>query len=375
MSTRQSGPAATVAVLSLKRSLSGGISRMLDMGGSPSGGFHDSKSRFRTVNASKNSPLQCVIFDWNVLKRSMETEQTTTKDDRSQRDSTATNPSVEPSSTVQPDTNKIQQIASLLNVNITEKSGSNRHAGRNEDGQEDDLSLLLTGKAAVVHEKTKQSKKEEDSSTPAVAVGLGGKVDVRSKYASKLAQKGIAGGVVGVERLRQEQQDDRKQGDAAGHLAARKRAMQQPTESNSQWMARTGAGNLLQFLTQRSIKVALLPSSRNVEKEKQQMRDLEKQLPHVIIDLVVDTDTAAPGMLQEALAELKIPSKVVLTVSAQDDYLRAAKDLGCMTCRLRGKNAPRGNVSTPYMAASIEEVKDIVNEINGISFNAVLRGQ
>jgi len=62
----------------------------------------------------------------------------------------------------------------------------------------------------------------------------------------------------------------------------------------------------------------------------------------------------------------------ILLVSDQDSYLKAAKDMGMVTCRIRPKNAKRGNVSTTYEVETILQVENVVNEMNGISYNAVL---
>ena len=46
---------------------------------------------------------------------------------------------------------------------------------------------------------------------------------------------------------------------------------------------------------------------------------------------------------------------------------------GAFTCRVRPPNAARGNISSHYVVETIEEVEDKINELNGISFNAVLK--
>ena len=70
--------------------------------------------------------------------------------------------------------------------------------------------------------------------------------------------------------------------------------------------------------------------------------------------------------------ELDVHVNKIMVVSDKDDYLKAAKDLGMITCRLRPKNARRGNVTAHYNASSVPEVQDVVNDVTGISFNAVL---
>ena len=59
-------------------------------------------------------------------------------------------------------------------------------------------------------------------------------------------------------------------------------------------------------------------------------------------------------------------------MSDQDNLLKAARDSGMITCRIRPKNARRGNISAHYTVEDVLQVQDVVNEMNGISFNAVL---
>jgi hypothetical protein len=147
-------------------------------------------------------------------------------------------------------------------------------------------------------------------------------------------------------------------------------------------------------LTHRSIRIALLPNpkiSGNAEHEQNEyemMKEFNNQLRDVVIDVMVPklddtiagTDTNATAAIVKALKThvlndmgMDRPDRV-LVVSDRDDYLRAGKELGMLTCRLQSKekNARRGNVTAHYTCPSIQDVQDVVNEINGISFNAVL---
>ena len=82
--------------------------------------------------------------------------------------------------------------------------------------------------------------------------------DIRAKYAQKLKQKTESGSLAGIDRAKHQ---DPNQGDAAGHWAARALvASSGPSnKSGSKWLASTGAGNFLTYLTSRYMKVALLP--------------------------------------------------------------------------------------------------------------------
>jgi hypothetical protein len=134
--------------------------------------------------------------------------------------------------------------------------------------------------------------------------------------------------------------------------------------------------------------------------EARQMTDFAKQLKDRIhFDVVVPDQCQAPQLIATTLARLQgaVASTVAsdnhgqtltpppmpavpitpprcLWVSDRDDCLRAAKEAGLLTARIVRPNARRGNVSAHYTVETVGEIMTVVNEINGISFNAVLRG-
>lgn len=106
------------------------------------------------------------------------------------------------------------------------------------------------------------------------------------------------------------------------------------------------------------------------------MEDMKKQLFDVEFDLLCKDGTdGAKMVIAKSLESLHLDPTNVLLVSDRDDYLRAAKDCGMVTCRIRPLNKPRGNISTDYSVPTVPEVKDVINEINGISFNAVFQSR
>jgi hypothetical protein len=318
------------------------IGRMLDMGGMPSAS--SDQSILRVKDASKNSKVQAVVFDFECLTRAIaETPQPTELpiDDTAKK----IPDKLPAASAIQPDLNqiqKIQQIASVLNVSLgTEESTS---------------------------ETPPPPKKKALSQTH---VGQ----DVRAKYAAKLK-----GGLAGVELAKSRVHDTLKGGDAAGHLAARKMAVKETAASPAKWFALTGTGRLLSYLTHRSIRIALLPNPRleDVERQKREfkyMTDFSTQMKDVVMDTVVHYEkiNTIESMLKKGiLDEMGIHPNKILLVSDKDEYLKAAKDLGIFTIRLLPKNARRGNVTAHYNTPDVPGVQEIVNEISGISFNAVL---
>ena len=232
--------------------------------------------------------------------------------------------------------------------------------------------------------------------------------DPRAKYLSKLSQKGIVGGLDSVNRAREQVASALQKGDAAaGHWEARNLVRQSTevhggggrttdgTSHQIRWMARTGTGHLLQYMTQRAMKIVLLPSSGAKgdttdaarTAEGQDMKEFDRQLKEVVIDRfvtpheAVQTETGerrlASDLIQDVLAGLELvtsPERCMM-VSDQEDYLRAAKDAGMVTCRIRPHNAPRGNVSVHYMIPTLSELRQVIDSINGVSFNAALKGR
>ena len=373
-------------VQSTGRPRSFGIGRMLDMGGMPSAG--SDQTLIRTPNASKNSKLQAVAFDFDVLTKSFDDS---SKDDDSATSSTTTSNSSSPSSpnkklgqqlgTVQPDLDQINQVASLLNVDV---SGGKDNSTSGEESEDSILSKLLGGGSTTTEKQVPKKKKEQPMSESDKTILSLPNTDVRAKYAKKLN-----GGLAGLELAKSQLDNTLSGGDAAGHLAVRKMVVEETavkTGTGTKWMALSGTGNLLSYLTHRSIRIALLPNPKllqnddtiKLQEQTDQMKQMGRQLNDVVIDNIVDCTEGSISIQQalqrKVMGELddNIHPNQVLIVSDSDLYLKEGRDLGMMTCRIRPLNAPRGNVTTHYTATGIPEIQEVINEINGISFNSVL---
>lgn len=337
---------------------------MLDMGGVSS---TDVSTKLDT---GKNHKIRAIALDFNVITRSAESQRkeidaithaSTGRTSGHIRNDTTSKSTFKES--VQPNVGIVQNIADLLGVNLGKQGG-----------EIDDLSRL-TGKGEGILTTTLKKKDARENLTS----------DVRIKYAKKLRSR-VEGGLAGVELANSRREEALKKGDAPGHLVARSIAASQiVSTSGSMWLAKTGTGTLLTFLNQRSMKILLLPSptltdTREKEEEGERMNNFTKQLPGIKFDLLVKglEDNNQPivkstdAILGHALASTVVPPGSTLVVSDRDDYLLAAKSRGMFTCRVRRKNTPRGNVTTSYSVTDIGDIEDIVNEVNGISFNTVL---
>ena len=364
---------------------------MLDMGGV---GVPETKNT--RINVGKNNKVRAVCLDFHLITRSIEerrrnAELTVEKENRlkngSGDDVLKKKPLV---GGMQPDTSLIEKMANLLNIQLGDSNPIGQKTKRIDD-ETDDLSAILGSNNNIKQQN--EPRKKLSTVTPPHS-------DIRSKYASKLRNK-IDGGVAGLDLAKYEKEDTLKRGDASSHLSARtlisSDAMMDSSATNtssSRWLANTGVGKLLSFLTSRSMQIILLPlpstpsqpiSDSDVEQTMQEMNSLTKQLPHVHFDLMISdgrrkgdiskaNEDAAQDVLNNVLSKNDhlTPLQYVV-VSDRDDYLRSAREMGMYTCRVRPKNMRRGEVTASYSVEDVGNVEDVCNEINGISFNSALK--
>jgi hypothetical protein len=241
-----------------------------------------------------------------------------------------------------------------------------------------------------------KSSTSEGKSTPKVisAQPHVDHMDIRTKYAAKLRNK-IDGGVAGLELVKSDMEGAMKRGDASIHLAARDLISSEGMggESNissTRWLATTGVGKLLSFLSSRSMQIALLPlpstpshpqSDDDVKQTQQEMLTLTRQLPNVQFDLLLpdgrrrgeekterSNDNTSDDVLRNVLSKIHdVPPLQFVVVSDRDDYLKAARDHGMYTCRIRPKSKRRGDFTTNYDVEDVGSVLDVINDINGVS--------
>ena len=384
--------------------IGGGFSRMLDMGGAPSS-LNDNQGSTHKLNLGKNCHLQAVIFDFDVLTRSVQQAGSDNNKPGNTTSTTAPNLSgVVPTHAIEPDRGKIEQLARILNVDLGGSDNNKMEKSIASDQSfKDDLSLLLTGEKST---RTAGAATTTATTTPNTTLST---PDIRAKYAAKLQSAGFQSGLSGVDRAKEEQTSHT--GDAAGHWAARAHATTIPTSTN-RWMAATGTGQLLQYLHQRSMKLVLVgtPVAAGTDnnntpnsEETQQMNDFLQQMKGKVVftavipqDGTMTVDRLAQRAIQEVLMlkpsssngtttapppaaaataakpETLSPDRC-LWVSDRDDCLRAAREAGLVTVRIRPPNARRGHVSAHYTVETVPETQQVINEINGISFKTVLQ--
>jgi soluble P-type ATPase len=204
--------------------------------------------------------------------------------------------------------------------------------------------------------------------------------------------------VAGLDLAKSEKDDTLTRGDASIHLAARNMLSAEgaagTSTSSSRWLVTTGVGKLLSFVHGRSMQIALLPSpstpsvpqsDEDVKRTLEEMNTLIKQLPNVKFDLLIadgrrrgqvkeeQNDNTAQDVLANVLSKMDDLEPIrFVVVSDREDYLGAARDLGMYTCRVRPKNRRLG-ITTNYDVDDIGSVQEVINDINGVSFNSALK--
>jgi len=333
---------------------------MLDMGGVASADAN------ANVDIGKNLKIRAIALDFNVISRAAESQRKAIESNRTSNDSISGRVGEDMTSkmtskeSIQPNVGIVQNLADLLGISM----GGDARELQKRGGESDDLSRL-----------TRTTNKKRDARDNLT--------DVRVKYAKKLRSR-VEGGLAGLELAKSQREETLKRGDAPAHLVARSIARSQVVSSASMWLAKTGTGTLLTFLNKRSMKIVLMPlptlmDAREKEKEGEQMENFQKQLRDIKFDLLMKglEDNNVPigkttdAILDIILASIVVPPISTLVVSNRDDYLLSAKNRGMFTCRVRPKNAPRGNVTTSYNVADIDEIEDVINQANGISFSTI----
>jgi hypothetical protein len=271
-------------MLQCRRALS--FSRMLDLGGAPSAKLEKS-----LVDVSKNCQIQAVCFDFDTLTRSIKDERAAPRDahDRTiQKEVKHADDQLSEvtSAGILPDLTVVQSIARLFqkdSKSIPNFGTSNHDSTTHRTPIDDDMSLRIGETSDRINKEFDHSNRSK--SLPEVST------DISIRYASKLSKKNIIGGLPGIQQAKQHAVEAMTKGDASSHLTARKIvAADSVMDRTKRWMAFTGTGSLLKFVSLRSMKIALLPTpivSNMIDKEEaNRMDDLRSQLQDIKFDII-----------------------------------------------------------------------------------------
>ena len=387
------------------------FSKMLDLGGSKAtGGSRSAVANVLADSIGKNNKVAGVVFDFEAVTGGV--GGAPPKPPPAAVPARAA-PARDPYSL--PD--RVAEMAEMLGMELKDgrvarKGGSAAAAG--DDGEWDDLSALSGGSGAsersravaatiaAANKPPSSSSSSSSSSSPtsfcpaserdalfsaaslkssnpdvAFAAKEGEAMarleaeDPRVKYASLLHKKGV--GLAGIEMKRAEQEERGKPNDASFHVNIRealKKAEANDTLKGSAWLVSPGMGSTLSYMSTRALKIGIVTAG---DKNLGGIEVLGKQLSNVRFHHLQAKWCATEGidqMLADACGSLKTPAERLLVVSSHEPTLTAARDSGMFTCRLVVPNARRG-VTTNWDVKGVEEVVDVVNEINGISFKSV----
>ena len=255
----------------------GRYSSMLDMGG-----MAPSKSKSETsINVGQNNKLQAVALDFHLITRAIDAQRKEMGEGGvgvgETKKGGSTIGTANRNEAILPNTNFVKDMAAMLNVKLggEDESYDNKNKKSNDRNNDfdDDLSLL-TGTSSSKSSSKSPTSSSDNNETKEVSGFDPATLDIRAKYAAKLRSK-VEGGLAGVELANNRKEEALKQGDASSHLAARAIAASTTvSKSGSKWMASTGTGTLCNFLSNRSMKIALIPIPKEESEEgRQKTRD------------------------------------------------------------------------------------------------------
>jgi len=399
----------------------GKYTSMMDLGGVASA---KTNTKF---DFSKNNKVRAVALDFDLLTRSIEElhpQKNSGNDSNMNIVSEDGKDQTKERSMDISASNIVQNIASLLNVDI---NLTNSNMKSKEKGNKDDLSSTKNNESEIISKSLSFSNDIRDKYARKIRQQL-------STSDTGLANS--VSSIDFVKEVSNQSTGDADMHFHARKIAIHHQESNSSSLTNqsrgSRWLSTTGTGQLLSFLESRSMKIILLPTpNHNIISNKpnindppdsnynnnmgEQMEDLSNQLPSISFNQLIHEGENAKTILQQLINDLQRPPskfnganneqsktettnkqitddekddgynyfnnksytadilpKHCLVVSDRDDYLKIAKDGGMFTCRIRPKQGRRGNITAAYDVSAIVDVMDIINEIDGISFNSVL---
>jgi hypothetical protein len=121
------------------------------------------------------------------------------------------------------------------------------------------------------------------------------------------------------------------------------------------------------YNTSRSLNLALLPSCTQIDDDRNNF--LQQMPPQIQFHTVVREGANESDYLDFLLRMVAMEPQAFMVVSNRDAYLRRAKELGMISCRIRfNLNGPRGSVTAHHTLSSLSEVQDVIQEWNGVSY-------
>ncbi|GMI12535.1 hypothetical protein TrLO_g12977 [Triparma laevis f. longispina] len=203
--------------------------------------------------------------------------------------------------------------------------------------------------------------------------------DIRSKYLKKLKEKK---GISAKDILASDTSTPSQTPDSSFHLDLRSSIISSESTNDpnkyaaTRWLPVNGMAKVLQYITSRSIRIGLLqPLTPGPLYQTGDVKTFKFQLGDKV-DFDYSFDEAAPSQnLFNAIEGINVEksdadsTSGVMVVSSCSNTLKSARDNNSYTVYIKPKSGRRCDISPNYNINSIDELRDVIDDVNGVSFN------
>ncbi|GMH93020.1 hypothetical protein TrVE_jg7773 [Triparma verrucosa] len=369
---------------------------MMDMGGVPLHKSNKALAKKLTGSLSKRLKVRGVLFDYNCVSN---VDPTQASSDSNPASSTSQSQSLSPeedSSSSESSSSffnlpgHVSDMASVLGVTIAK--GSDGVAIKREERKAqpavDRPGFNPKGFLAGVEDVRQvdvdslpQSQTPNPNPKPSPAASAASD-DIRAKYLKKLKDKK---GISAKEILSSSTSSPSSQApDSSFHLGLRSsiinsEALNDPNKyAASRWLPVNGMGKVCQYMTARSIRIGLLkPLKHNASYILGDANTFKVQLgDKVDFDYSFDENSEAQQSLSKAMNDLDVEksdvdtTSGVMVVSSCSETLKRARDANSYTVYIMPSSGRRCAISPNYNVNNIEDLRDVIDDVNGVSFNS-----
>eukprot|EP00903_Cladosiphon_okamuranus_P008699 g8335.t1 len=314
-------------------------------------------------SVGKNLKLKAVLIQYEILAGS-DGKQARAKSSSGTRISTGANPSSSSSSSRNGGFQLLTPSGEKLVDEITGLLG-----GDSLQGMGRKLMADLKNKMGTANSSPKPASSpgvQQKHQQPRNAQGS----DPKAKYMEKLRKKtggGITAGGLGATAA------SLPGGDADLFVARNLVSSKESANLKSAWMLRQGAGDLLTYIAARSVRLGVIAGPRTTPREFEnfvkQLRQQSIRVTAAVPPEVVELEGMEAG-LERASRELRVgegggAGGGVLVVGSSEPLLSAATAAEMFTARFHPVNSRREGVIQTFTVRSIDEVRTVVEQING----------
>ncbi|CAB1119944.1 unnamed protein product [Ectocarpus sp. CCAP 1310/34] len=318
-------------------------------------------------SVGKNLKLKAVLFQYDLLAGSNNERKSITASSSPSSSSIPGAPA-SPSTSFDPLTpsgeNLVEEITGVLGK------------GRGDRLQE-------LGRALIADLKDKMGAAVDRSSAPAPPakqqrehqLRASQDSDPKAKYMEKLRKKTGAGSSSASPAATAGSQSG---GDADLFAARNLVSNTEAANLQSAWMLRQGAGDLLTYLAARSLRLGVIAgpqtSPREFESFVRQLRQQSIRLKTTVSPEDLELDGVEAGVVRASrelgMGEGGVGGADVLLVGSSNPLLSAATEANMFTARYYPPNSRREGVIQTFVVRDIDEVRTVVEQVNGVSFRS-----